>query len=57
MISQTDINRIAEATDIVQLVGRTVSLKHQGANMVGCCPFHNEKTGSFVVSPAKQTYH
>lgn len=57
MISQTDINRIAEATDIVQLVGRTVSLKHQGANMVGCCPFHNEKTGSFVVSPSRQTYH
>ncbi|MDO5342994.1 MAG: CHC2 zinc finger domain-containing protein [Bacteroidia bacterium] len=57
MITQIDINRIAEATDIVQLVGRTVSLKRQGANMVGCCPFHNEKTGSFVVSPAKQTYH
>lgn len=57
MISPTDINRIAEATDIVQLIGSTVSLKHQGANLVGCCPFHTEKTGSFVVSPAKQTYH
>ena len=57
MISKIDINRIAEATDIVQLVSEKVELKPQGKSMVGCCPFHTEKTGSFHVSAAKQTYH
>ena len=56
-LNQIDINRIAEATDIVQLVGEAVNLKQQGKNLVGCCPFHTEKTGSFTVSPARQTYH
>lgn len=56
MISQIDINRIAEAVDIVNLVGESVQLKPQGKSMVGCCPFHNEKTGSFTVSAARQTY-
>lgn len=57
MISKLDINRIAEAVDIVQLIGESVELKQQGKNLVGCCPFHTEKTGSFTVSPARQTYH
>lgn len=56
-ISKLDINRISEAVDIVQLVGEAVELKQQGKNLVGCCPFHTEKTGSFTVSPARQTYH
>ena len=57
MISKIDTNRIAEAIDIVDLVGAEVQLKPQGKNLVGCCPFHTEKTGSFIVSPARQTYH
>ena len=57
MFSKIDINRIAEAVDIVDLVGAEVKLKPQGKTLVGCCPFHTEKTGSFAVSQARQTYH
>ena len=47
------LNRV----DIVDLVSRYVQLKKGGANHLGLCPFHNEKTPSFTVSPAKQFYH
>jgi DNA primase len=47
------LNRV----DIVDLVSRYVRLKKGGANYLGLCPFHNEKTPSFSVSPAKQFYH
>ena len=57
MISKIDINRIAEATDIVRLVGEAVQLKPQGKDMVACCPFHTEAGPSFHVSEARQTYH
>lgn len=56
MISQADISRIEEATDIVELVGEYVSLKKDGASFKGCCPFHNEKTPSFKVNPTRQIY-
>ena len=56
MISQADISRIEEATDIVDLIGEYVSLKKDGAGFKGCCPFHNEKTPSFKVNPARQIY-
>lgn len=56
MISHTDISRIEEATDIVELIGEYVPLKRDGASFKGCCPFHNEKTPSFKVNPARQIY-
>ncbi len=45
------------STDIVELIGQTVSLKRRGKDYVGLCPFHQEKTPSFTVSPTKQFFH
>jgi len=53
MISQTTIDQVIESADIVKVVGEFVDLKKAGANYVGLCPFHNEKTPSFSVSPSK----
>ena len=53
MIDRTTIDRIMDAADIVEVVQDFVSLKKRGVNYIGCCPFHNEKTPSFIVSPAK----
>lgn len=56
MIDRTTIDRIMDAADIVEVVQDFVSLKKRGVNYIGCCPFHNEKTPSFIVSPAKGIY-
>lgn len=56
MIDQGTIQKIFDAADIYEVVSDFVSLKKRGVNYVGCCPFHNEKTGSFTVSPAKGIY-
>ena len=53
MINKETIDRIMDATHIEEVVGEFVSLKKRGANHIGCCPFHNEKTPSFYVSPSK----
>ncbi|MDB5110139.1 MAG: primase [Mucilaginibacter sp.] len=53
MINKSTVDRIMEATDIVEVIGEFVQLKKRGANYVGLSPFANERTPSFTVSPAK----
>jgi DNA primase len=53
MIDQATIERILEAAPIEAVVGEYVNLRRRGANYIACCPFHNEKTPSFSVSPSK----
>lgn len=53
MIDQHTVDRIIAAADITEVVSDFVSLKKRGTNYLGLCPFHNEKTPSFTVSPAK----
>ena len=57
MIPQDFIQSLLARVDIVDVVDRYVKLKKSGANFSACCPFHNEKTPSFTVSPTKQFYH
>ncbi|HZN46937.1 MAG TPA: DNA primase, partial [Ramlibacter sp.] len=56
-IPQNFIQELLARADVVEIVGRYVQLKKGGANFMGLCPFHGEKTPSFTVSPAKQFYH
>lgn len=56
MIDKATIDRIYAAADIVEVVGDFVQLRKKGINYQACCPFHNEKTPSFVVSPTKGLY-
>ena len=56
MIDRETVDRIYAAANIVDIVGDYVTLKRKGVNYVACCPFHNEKTPSFVVSPSKGVY-
>ena len=56
MIPQDTVNRILDTAQIVDVVGDFVTLKKRGANYLACCPFHNEKTPSFSVSPSKGIY-
>lgn len=56
MITRDTIDKINETAQIEEVVGDFVTLKKRGANLLGLCPFHNEKTPSFTVSPAKGIY-
>ncbi|MBP6590516.1 MAG: DNA primase [Chitinophagaceae bacterium] len=56
MISQATIQQILSRIDIIDVVGAFVKLKRRGSNFLGLCPFHNEKTPSFTVSPSKELY-
>ncbi len=56
MISQETIQKIQNSVDVLDVVGAYVKLKKRGANYLGLCPFHNEKSPSFTVSPTKEIY-
>ncbi len=56
MIDRTTVDKIYAAANIVEIIGDYVTLKRKGVNYMACCPFHNEKTPSFVVSPSKGLY-
>ena len=56
MIPQETVNLILDTAQIADVVSDYVTLKRRGANFVACCPFHNEKTPSFYVSPSKGIY-
>ena len=56
-IPQSFIQELIARTDVVEVVGRYVQLKKGGANYMGLCPFHGEKSPSFSVSPSKQFFH
>lgn len=57
MIPQAFIQDLLERVDVADVVGRHVKLRKAGANLLGLCPFHGEKSPSFTVSPSKQFYH
>ncbi|MCK6507379.1 DNA primase [Myxococcota bacterium] len=57
MIPRELIDTIRDRVDIAEVVGQTVSLQRKGSTLLGLCPFHNEKTPSFNVVPAKGIYH
>ena len=57
MIPNQFVQDLLARTDIVEIVGAHVTLRKTGANLSGLCPFHNEKSPSFSVSPTKQFYH
>ena len=56
MIDRETIDRIYAAANIVEIIGDYVTLRRKGVNYQACCPFHNEKTPSFVVSPSKGVF-
>jgi len=57
LIPNDVINQVIERTDIVDIIGNYTALKKAGRNFKALCPFHNEKTPSFVVNPDKQIFH
>ena len=56
LITQQTIQQILSRIDIIEIIGGFVRLKKRGVNYIGQCPFHNEKTPSFTVSPSKEIY-
>ncbi|MGE4369602.1 MAG: DNA primase [Burkholderiaceae bacterium] len=57
LIPESFIQELLARVDVADIVGRYVTLRKGGANLLGLCPFHNEKSPSFTVSPTKQFYH
>jgi len=57
MITERSIENVLNRVDIVDVVSRYVDLKRKGANYVACCPFHIERTPSFIVNPSRNTWH
>jgi DNA primase len=57
MIPESFIQELLNRVDVVDIIDKRVQLKKAGANFIACCPFHQEKTPSFTVSPSKQFYH
>lgn len=57
MITERSIENVLNRVDIVDVVSRYVDLKRKGANWQACCPFHNERTPSFIVNPSRNTWH
>ncbi|MAR99795.1 MAG: DNA primase [Nitrosomonadales bacterium] len=57
MIPESFIQELLSRIDVVDVIDKRIPLKKAGANFVACCPFHQEKTPSFTVSPSKQFYH
>ena len=57
MIPESFIQELLNRIDVVDVIDKRVTLKKAGANYLACCPFHQEKTPSFTVSPSKQFYH
>ena len=55
--SEDILNEVKESNDIVEVISQYVHLKRSGRNYFGICPFHNEKSPSFSVSPDKQIFH
>src|ERR1700744_1338060 len=57
LFSSSTLEQIRAASDIVDVIGAYIPLKRAGANFVGLCPFHKEKTPSFNVNPQKQIFY
>ena len=56
-ISDDDIRRVREASDLVSIAGERVVLRQRGRDFWGCCPFHSEKSPSFKIDPTTQLWH
>src|SRR3990170_1996731 len=57
LIRDEDINEVRERNDLIEIISGYVALKKTGRTFKGLCPFHKEKTPSFIVDPVKQLYH